>query len=42
MRTLVKTFKSLYEKGRITKEYLLNKVEDKILTIDEYEYIVSA
>lgn len=40
MRTLIKTLKSLYKKSKITKEYLMGKVEDKTITVDEYNYIV--
>lgn len=40
MRILVESLKRLYENGRVTKAQLQKRVEKKILTIDEYNYIV--
>lgn len=39
MRTMVESFKRLYKAGRITKEYLKAKVEDKTISEKEYNYI---
>ena len=40
MSRFIESLKRLYESERITKEYLLSKVEDKTLSIEEYNYIV--
>lgn len=39
MRTLVESFKRLYEAGRLTAEQLKDRVERGLITEDEYEYI---
>ena len=40
MRILIESFKRLYESGKITKEQLAERVERKIININEYNYIV--
>ncbi len=39
MRTLVESFKRLYEAGRLTKEQIRQRVERGLITAAEYEYI---
>lgn len=39
MRTLVESYKRLYEAGRLTAEQLRQRVERGQITADEYEYI---
>lgn len=39
MRTLVKALKGLYKDGKITKDYLVSKVESGLISEKEYEYI---
>ena len=39
MSTLVKSLKRLYEKGRLTKEQIRERVEKGTITEEEYEYI---
>ena len=39
MRTLVKALKGLYKDGKITKDYLVSKVESELISKKEYEYI---
>lgn len=39
MRTLVKALKGLYEDGKITKDYLVSKIESGLISEKEYEYI---
>lgn len=41
MRILVESLKRLYDTGRVTKEELLERVENGKITKDEYEYITS-
>ena len=40
MRTFVESLKRLYKDNRLTKEQLLQRVESKKITIEEYNYIV--
>lgn len=40
MRTLVKALKGLYKDGKITKDYLVSKVESGLISKKEYEYII--
>ena len=40
MRTLVESFKRLYEAGRLTKEQIRQRVERGLITAEEYEYII--
>lgn len=42
MRILVESLKRLYENDRVTKTQLQKRVEKGIISIDEYNYIVSA
>lgn len=39
MSTLVKSLKRLYEKGRLTKEQIEERVVNGTITEEEYEYI---
>lgn len=39
MRTLVKALKGLYKDGKITKDYLVSKIESRLISEKEYEYI---
>ena len=39
MSTLVNSLKRLYEKGRLTKEQIRERVEKGTITETEYEYI---
>jgi len=39
MRTLVESFKRLYESGRLTAEQLAQRVKRGLITAAEYEYI---
>lgn len=39
MRTYVESLKRLYAKGRVTKEQLIERVEDGKITAAEYKYI---
>lgn len=39
MKTLVESFKRLYEKDRLTKEQIAESVEKNSISADEYEYI---
>ena len=40
MRMLVQSLKRLYNKGRLTKEQIKERVEKGTITQEEYEYIV--
>ena len=40
MRILVESLKRLYEKGRLTKEQIAERVERGTITAEEYAYIV--
>lgn len=40
MRILVQSLKRLYNKGRLTKEQIKERVEKGTITQEEYEYIV--
>lgn len=40
MRTLVESFKRLYKAGGLTKEQMQARVVNKLITEEEYEYIV--
>ena len=40
MRILVNSMRRLYRDGRVTKQ-LLDRVERKVISIEEYEYIIS-
>lgn len=40
MRILVESLKRLYEKGRLTKEQIAERVERGTITDEEYAYIV--
>ena len=39
MRTLVESFKRLYNAGRLTKAQLAQRVENGLITAEEFEYI---
>ncbi len=39
MRMVVESFKRLYNKGTLTKEQVKERVTNKKITEDEYEYI---
>ena len=39
MRTLAKALKGLYKDGKITKDYLVSKIESGLISEKEYEYI---
>ena len=39
MRTLVESLKRLYEKGRLTKGQVVERVTKGSITSEEYEYI---
>ncbi|MDO4332534.1 MAG: XkdX family protein [Eubacteriales bacterium] len=39
MRTLVESIKRLYEKARLSKEQVAERVEKKSISAEEYEYI---
>ena len=39
MRILVESLKRLYEKGRLTKEQIVERIEKGSITAEEYEYI---
>lgn len=41
MRILVNSMRRLYQDGRVTKQQLLDHVERKVISIEEYEYIIS-
>ena len=41
MRILVNSLRRLYQDGRVTKQQLLDRVERKVISIEEYEYIIS-
>ena len=41
MRILVNSKRRLYQDGRVTKQQLLDRVERKVISIEEYEYIIS-
>ncbi len=41
MRILVNSMRRLYQDGRVTKQQLLDRVERKVISIEEYEYIIS-
>lgn len=41
MRILVNSTRRLYQDGRVTKQQLLDRVERKVISIEEYEYIIS-
>lgn len=40
MRTLVESLKRLYDKGRLTKDQIKERLDSGIITEDEYLYIV--
>ena len=42
MRILVESLKRLYENDRVTKAQLQKRVENGVISIDEYNYIVGA
>ena len=39
MRILIESLKRMYENEKITKEQLQKRVEKKVITIEEYNYI---
>lgn len=39
MRTLVESLKRLYEKDRLTKEQVAERVTKGSISVDEYQYI---
>lgn len=39
MRTLIESFKRLYDKSRLTKEQISERLEKGTISADEYEYI---
>ncbi len=41
MRTIVESFKRLYEDGKITKEDVLKRKEKRLISQQETEYILS-
>lgn len=41
MRILVNSMRRLYQDGRVRKQQLLDRVERKVISIEEYEYIIS-
>ena len=42
MRILVESLQRLYEDDRVTKEQLLIRVDRKLISIEEYNYLISA
>lgn len=39
MRTMVKSMKRLYDAGKVTKEQMKERVVNKTISAEEYEYI---
>ena len=40
MRTIVESFKRLYEAGKLTKYQITERLEKGIITQEEYNYII--